>query len=483
MSGRDALGVLPTGAGKSVIYQLPALLLPGVAVVVSPLLSLMADQVLRARRAGIEAERLGSDLGPDERRRVEAAIEAGRLRLLLVSPERLRDPRLLDRLADAPVSFVAVDEAHCISQWGHDFRPDYLRIGEIRSRIPAPLVALTATATPAVRSEIEERLGLRDPVRIVLSFDRPNLRWWVHRLEARRARIELLHALLRRVGTGSVVLYAATRKGVEGVRDRLSEKGWRCAAYHAGLDPGVRAEVQSSFLEGRIRIVSATNAFGMGVDKADVRLVVHLDPPGSLEAFYQEAGRGGRDGREALSLLLDAAGALATPRDFVDRQHPDPAFVRAVARNVERMLGRSPVGPVSVRVLAARCGVRVDPVRVLAALRILRDERVIRLVGGSTLPAGPIEGGTGDGIGDADPPLRIQRLDTPGPGASGPLRERALERIEAMAGWVGTRGCRRSALLRHFGERADPCGDRCDRCTGRPDPIAALDAAMVACGA
>ncbi len=274
MEGRDALGILPTGGGKSVCFQLPAFLLPGMVLVVSPLISLMEDQVGRARKAGLKAEVLNAALSGPERRRVLRESEEGVVRLLLVSPERLHLPAFVAALPRLPISLLAVDEAHCISQWGHDFRPAYLRIGELRSQIPVPVLALTATAIHRVRDEIQSRLRLRNPVRVVGSFDRPNLSWEVGETRGHGEKMARLHGLLRG-REGANIIYAGTRKTVEAVRRSLAARGLPALSYHAGLPPAIRTEVQDRFLHDPAPVVVATNAFGMGIDRADVRSVYH----------------------------------------------------------------------------------------------------------------------------------------------------------------------------------------------------------------
>jgi len=323
LRGRDALGVLPTGGGKSVCYQVPALLLTGITLVLSPLVSLMEDQARRGRAAGIPVEALHAQLGEEELRVLERRARSGELKLLLLAPERLESARFLSLLQELSVALVAVDEAHCISMWGHDFRPSYRKIGRLRETTSAPFMALTATATPRVRTEIEELLGLRAPVREVGSFDRPNLLWGVRGVQGEEERLSLMHRRLREFGAARLV-YAATRRRTEGLRDALAGLGHRAEAYHAGLSATERGRVQSHFLTAEAPVVVATNAFGMGIDRGDVRLVLHDQLPGSLEAYYQEAGRAGRDGSKSLCLALHAPTDARVHRGFLDRTHPRP---------------------------------------------------------------------------------------------------------------------------------------------------------------
>jgi len=342
LTGRDALGILPTGGGKSVCYQVPALILGGMTIVVSPLVSLMADQVRRAEEAGLPAATLHAGLDAVERDRVEAALQDGGIALLLVAPERFESPRFQRLLPQLQVALFTVDEAHCISMWGHDFRPAYRELSGVRRALRAPVLALTATATPRVRREIEESLEMRDPVRVIGSFDRSNLRWAVIRVGPgggglgpvasgmgrsggpaglRREREALAFGLIRHF-PGARLVYAATRGRVEGIRNALARQGIRAEAYHAGLHGGERSRVQAYFMTDSAPVVVATNAFGMGIDRPDVRLVVHDQLPGSLEDYYQEAGRAGRDGGAALCVALHHPSDGEVHRAFLDRTHP-----------------------------------------------------------------------------------------------------------------------------------------------------------------
>jgi ATP-dependent DNA helicase RecQ len=323
-NGRDAVVLLPTGAGKSVCYQVPAICLArrgqGTTIVVSPLIALMIDQVDALVGRGIAAAALHSQQEDEEQREIVGRFLRGELALLYVSPERATLDSFKRLLRRTPIAMYAIDEAHCVSQWGHDFRPEYARLAELREVIHAPMIALTATATPRVLAEIVRSLGLQDPARIAGDFRRPNLAFSVHHVSRDEQRlaatIEALDGagLRGKSGTGRGIIYCSTRKKTETVAESLEAAGFAVGHYHAGRTALARDRMQSSFAMGRTRVLVATSAFGMGIDFPDVRAIVHFQAPGSLEAYYQEAGRAGRDGLPATALLLFGRGDLETQR-------------------------------------------------------------------------------------------------------------------------------------------------------------------------
>ncbi|HND51938.1 MAG TPA: DNA helicase RecQ [Pirellulaceae bacterium] len=341
---RDSLVVLPTGGGKSLCYQAPALCLPGLAVVVSPLISLMKDQVDDLRSYGIPAAFINSSQTPDERRLIANGVRDGQLKLLYIAPERLVQPRTLDFLADANLAMVAVDEAHCISEWGHDFRPEFRELRTVKERFPqVAFHAFTATATPRVRDDIVMQLGLRDHVTLVGSFDRPNL---IYRVLRQDRRTEQIREVLDRHRGESGIIYCLTRKDVDTLAASLADAGYHTAPYHAGLTDQERRRCQEAFIEDKVDTIVATVAFGMGIDKPNVRYVVHAGMPKSLENYQQEAGRAGRDGLEAECVLIYSAADVVTwkkritappepEEDGEPPREPDPKVVEAALASVQ----------------------------------------------------------------------------------------------------------------------------------------------------
>ena len=337
LDGRDALVLMPTGGGKSLCYQVPALIREGAGLVVSPLIALMQDQVRALDALGIEAAFLNSSLGQQEQADVIRRLKAGKVQLLYVAPERLVQPQTQAMLAGIPLALIAIDEAHCVSQWGHDFRPDYLALDKLRELFPGvPRLALTATATPIVREEIVARLALRDPAIFVSPFDRANIRYLVQpKTDGRRQLGEFLRARRDQAG----IVYCLSRKKVESIAESLRQDGYNALPYHAGLSSEMRSEHQHRFLTEEAVIIVATIAFGMGIDRPDVRFVAHLDLPKSIEAYYQETGRAGRDGEPADAWMIYGLQDVVRLRQMVDDSDADEAHKRHDRQKLDALLG------------------------------------------------------------------------------------------------------------------------------------------------
>jgi ATP-dependent DNA helicase RecQ len=335
LHGRDVFLVMPTGGGKSLCYQIPALCLEGTAVVVSPLIALMKDQVDALVANGVQAAYYNSTLGADDARRTLARLHAGELDMIYVSPERMLSESFVERLRGITVSLLAIDEAHCVSQWGHDFRPDYARLGGVREQFPhVPTIALTATADETTRADVVERLRLRKPEVVVTGFDRPNIEY---KVADKNSPIDQVCQVLSRHEGESGIVYALSRKKVEAVADKLRKRGYRAAAYHAGLASAVRQEVHERFVRDEIDVVVATVAFGMGIDKPDIRFVIHHDIPKSVEGYYQETGRAGRDGLPSEALTLLGYQDVITARSLVENTS-DPTQKRIELQKLSSMV-------------------------------------------------------------------------------------------------------------------------------------------------
>ncbi len=336
--GGDALVLMPTGGGKSLCYQLPALLREGTALVVSPLIALMQDQVAALKQLGVRATFLNSTLDGREINAVERALREGELDLLYVAPERLMMPRMLALLADIRIALFAIDEAHCVSQWGHDFRPEYMQLSVLHERFPAvPRIALTATADPQTRTEIIRQLALDEARVFVSSFDRPNIRYTI--VDKQEARAQLLRFIREEHSGEAGIVYCLSRKKVDETAAWLAAQGVRALPYHAGMDAASRAAHQARFQREDGIVIVATIAFGMGIDKPDVRFVAHLDLPKSIEGYYQETGRAGRDGAPADAWMAYGLGDVVQQRRMIDQSEGSEAFRRASLVKLEALLG------------------------------------------------------------------------------------------------------------------------------------------------
>ena len=338
LAGKNCLVLMPTGGGKSLCYQLPALLRAGVGIVISPLIALMQDQVDALRELGVRASFLNSTLPPEEQWQVVQALRQGELDLLYVAPERLNQPATLQLLSEIPLSLFAIDEAHCVSQWGHDFRADYLQLGILQERFPeVPRIALTATADANTREEIARRLGLEDAPHFISGFDRPNIQYRI--TQKQNPRQQLLRFLRREHEHDAGIVYCLSRKKVEDTAAWLAQQGFDAVPYHAGLSAQERQRNQQRFLREDGVIVVATIAFGMGIDKPDVRFIVHLDLPKSLESYYQETGRAGRDGEPATAWMVYGLQDVIMLRQMMDTSQGSEQFKRIERARLDAMLG------------------------------------------------------------------------------------------------------------------------------------------------
>ncbi|HLZ37651.1 MAG TPA: RecQ family ATP-dependent DNA helicase [Mycobacteriales bacterium] len=444
LAGRDTLVVMPTGSGKSACYQLPALLLDGPTVVVSPLIALQRDQVAALQARGEAAGGAVAANSTQSGREQEAAFEAvhaGDAEFVFLSPEQLAKPEVVESLAAAKPSLFVVDEAHCVSAWGHDFRPDYLRLGDVVERLVHPTVlALTATAAPPVREEIVERLGMRDVRQVVRGFDRPNLFLEVLAFTDEDAQREAV--VLRAAGEEKPgIVYAATRKDAETYAASLAEIGLRARPYHAGMKAADREEVQHAFMADDLDVVVATTAFGMGIDKPNVRFVLHAAVADSVDSYYQEIGRAGRDGKPAVAVLCYRPEDLGLRRFFASGK-PDEDAVRRVATLLTH--ADEPVESGALREAAEVSGGKLTTV-----VNLLEEAEAVEVTPDGRLTAV-----------EDDPVAATERaLDE-----AAARRRVDQSRVEMMRGYAETLGCRRQYLLGYFGEElVEPCG-RCDTC-------------------
>jgi len=454
IAGEDALVIMPTGGGKSLCYQLPALLHEGVTVVVSPLIALMKDQVDALQALDIQATLINSSLGSAEQGRRLNQVAEGAFKLVYVAPERFRDGRFTEALQRVKIALFAVDEAHCVSMWGHDFRPDYLRVGEAIERLGRPPVAaFTATATPDVRLDIEKNLRLRAPKIFVTGFDRPNLELRVRHVSKNAQRYARLGQICETHKTG--IIYCATRKSVEKVAERLKEWDVAHVAYHGGMDDATRTEAQEAFLSRRADVAVATNAFGMGIDRANIRFVVHYELPGSVEAYYQEAGRAGRDGLPAICELLFNYADKRTQEFFIEGSNPGKPLIVDVYALLRRLADSAHEVRLSINDLTEAMGPRTNGMAVGTALILLgRQGYVDRF---------DITGSRVKGTRLLRPELALSdlQIDTD---KLEEKRTRDMTRLDGVIQYAYSEECRQGWIMRYFGEcDVDDC-DHCDSC-------------------
>ncbi len=459
LEGKDAVVVMPTGSGKSLCYQLPALILDGVTLVVSPLIALMKDQVDALQARGLPATFINSSISDTEQRARIDALRRREHKLVYIAPERFRSSRFTSTLQQIPISLFAVDEAHCISTWGHDFRPDYLRLRSvIRSLGTVQTLALTATATPYVRSDIIQQLGLNKPQTFVSGFDRPNLSIEVVHTEKEREKIARIRSLARQ-NPGSGIIYASTRKAVEQVGSKLKALDLKVSLYHAGMTDVQRVKAQDEFMSGRTQMIVATNAFGMGIDKPDIRFVVHYQMPGSIEAYYQEIGRAGRDGLPSTCVLLFNYADKNTHDFFIEGSYPDISVVKQVydtlaATELRRI-------ELSTSEIARRISER-NEMAVQSALYVLeRAGHIQRTAPALNRGARGAQQGRSILMLDTVPATQL-RVDPRDVSRRGELERRKLR---AIIDFCYSDYCYRAHILNYFGDRnhARQCGT-CGNC-------------------
>jgi ATP-dependent DNA helicase RecQ len=461
VSGADALVVMPTGGGKSLCYQLPALMLEGTTIVVSPLIALMKDQVDALVRREIPATLINSSLDLAEQQKRIRALARGDYKLVYIAPERFRSRSFVEAIGETTIALFAVDEAHCLSMWGHDFRPDYFRLNVVLEKLGHPQVAaFTATATPDVRRDILTHLNLREPREFVAGFARPNLKLLVTQVPNEASKYERLRALIRENKTG--IVYCSTRKRVESVGANLKSDGLSIVLYHAGMSDEEREKAQDVFMQRKIDIVVATNAFGMGIDRPDIRFVAHFDVPGSVESYYQEAGRAGRDGEPATCELLFNHADTRVQEFFIEGSNPPPPFIAKTYEMLRREADAQHEVQMSIRDMADRASAeKSNDMQVSSALHVLDRERYIDRF--------DVPGRRTRGTRLLQPDVRGHELKID----TAKLKEkerRDRTKLKAIVDLVYGRNCRQQAILRYFGEEdAAACGN-CDICLESAKP-------------
>jgi ATP-dependent DNA helicase RecQ len=465
-AGNDALIVMPTGSGKSLCYQLTACVKEGVTVIISPLIALMKDQVDGLREIGLPATEINSSMSWDEQQRRIDGLRHGEYKMVYVAPERFRSGSFRNALSQVDVSMLAVDEAHCVSQWGHDFRPDYLRISDIRRDLGEPqTVALTATATKFVQKDIVDQLDMPEAEILVSGFERPNLFFEVFHARRDSDKLKRLVALVDYYDGESIVVYCATRKQVRQVHKKLGREGVESATYHGGMGDKARAQIQNAWMGGEVPVLVATNAFGMGVDKADVRAVAHYNVTGSVEAYYQEAGRAGRDGEPAHCLLLFNYGDKGIHEFFMENFYPLRTEVLRIWKYLSDLgTGTHNVDADQISRDLGRAGAKIHSFGVESSLRLLQG-------------GGHIES-SGQGLAVLDEtPIAEVNVDWD---AIEHRRSLANEQLGNMLQYASASGCHQAELLEYFNSEpsfGESCGN-CDACSGMPDYVEESEEAL-----
>ncbi len=457
LSQRDMMVIMPTGGGKSLCYQLPALMQDGVTLVFSPLISLMKDQVDTLKARGIPAAALNSSLGAQEQDAIHRELTEGKLKLIYIAPERIRNQYFMELLSKVKVSLIAIDEAHCLSQWGHDFRPEYMHIPRVFPMLGnPPVAAFTATATPEVKLDIQKSLQLRNPVEFISGFARANISFQVDQVDSELDKYGKIDKLVQQWKTG--IVYCATRKSVENVFMNLQDRGYSVVSYHGGLDEKSRSFAQEQFMRKKFDVAVATNAFGMGIDRSDIRFVAHFEMPGSIEALYQEAGRAGRDGDESVYKLLFNYADKRVQEFFLEGSNPGKMLITQVYELLKDSSDEKNEVHLSIDEIRELLGKRVNPMAIGTAISALAKKR------------------------------NIERFDVPGQrkrgtriltprvlGYSLDLSDKELEekkrrdekKLKAVIDFAYTSSCRQQWILRYFGEAGSSACVNCDSCKNR----------------